>query len=659
VESKTRIFKEFGSLFREIFIKHFQLIRCWAAFLLGILVLSTCPIYAGAPDYPVIYTRVPLDAAQWFGDSRADGMIASDFYEGSQLVLLNRKGEFRALTTGFTSACDPDVSFDGKRILFAGKITESDKWNIFEADLEAGSVRQVTNNFGNCRHPRYMSTFYTIVSPGPWYTLAFISDESEELSEYAGLRSTNLYSCKLDGTGMQRLTYNPSHDYSPLMIPDGRILYSTWQMNLPQHGNKGRIDFFSINSDGTDISLFNRQGKLIKHMATLTSDNLLLFVESDALPWDGAGTLGSIRLKRYVKSYEPVSVEPGFYHSPSSLPDGKVLVSRRPVDGSGNHNVFLLDPGNGTIEPLITDERYHLLQAVAVVERPIPDGRSSVVNEKDPNGQFFCLDIKNSDSREFSENIMKDARRIRFLEGIPGTSAAGEQGQILNNRILGEAEIKPDGSFFAEVPANIPIKAQIIDENGMSLRSGTWIWVRNHEPRGCIGCHEDPEIVPENRMVDAVTRGPVKLTLPSSRRRSVSFHDSVLPIVEKNCSTASCHGEGSNHTVYLPAAEGNEDRSRQLYDTLTAGSSENASQGGGYVHPGFARTSPLIWHIMGKNTAKIWDEAHSTSYTKTSPKPGFLTPEEIRLFIEWIDLGAHWKLPAEPDGSRAEKDAGR
>jgi hypothetical protein len=24
----------------------------------------------------------------------------------------------------------------------------------------------------------------------------------------------------------------------------------------------------------------------------------------------------------------------------------------------------------------------------------------------------------------------------------------------------------------------------------MALRSCSWIWAKNHEPRGCIGCHE-------------------------------------------------------------------------------------------------------------------------------------------------------------------------
>ena len=79
--------------------------------------------------------------------------------------------------------------------------------------------------------------------------------------------------------------------------------------------------------------------------------------------------------------------------------------------------------------------------------------------------------------------------------------------------------MEEDGSFNVEVPADIPIEIQLLDENGMALRSCGWIWVKNNEPRGCIGCHEDQELTPENRMVDAVKRPSIPLTLPPERRR--------------------------------------------------------------------------------------------------------------------------------------------
>ena len=68
--------------------------------------------------------------------------------------------------------------------------------------------------------------------------------------------------------------------------------------------------------------------------------------------------------------------------------------------------------------------------------------------------------------------------------------------------ILGEVPVEEDGSFNVEIPANTPIELQILDADGMALRSCGWIWAKNHEPRGCIGCHEDNELTPENRFVE-------------------------------------------------------------------------------------------------------------------------------------------------------------
>ncbi len=38
----------------------------------------------------------------------------------------------QVLTTAFDSACDPNVHFDGTRLLFTGKKTANDAWNIYE-----------------------------------------------------------------------------------------------------------------------------------------------------------------------------------------------------------------------------------------------------------------------------------------------------------------------------------------------------------------------------------------------------------------------------------------------------------------------------------------------------------------------------------------------
>ena len=53
-------------------------------------------------------------------------------------------------------------------------------------------------------------------------------------------------------------------------------------------------------------------------------------------------------------------------------------------------------------------------------------------------------------------------------------------------------------------PASTPIQLQVLDDRGLALRSCGWIWARNHQAQGCIGCHEDPELTPPNRVPDAL-----------------------------------------------------------------------------------------------------------------------------------------------------------
>jgi hypothetical protein len=37
------------------------------------------------------------------------------------------------------------------------------------------------------------------------------------------------------------------------------------------------------------------------------------------------------------------------------------------------------------------------------------------------------------------------------------------------------------------------------------------MWLRPNERRGCVGCHEDHELVPDNRVPLSVKKPPVKI----------------------------------------------------------------------------------------------------------------------------------------------------
>ena len=87
---------------------------------------------------------------------------------------------------------------------------------------------------------------------------------------------------------------------------------------------------------------------------------------------------------------------------------------------------------------------------------------------------------------------------------------------------------------------------------------------------------------------------------------------------------------------------------RAYESLLTTG----AAGRGKYVHPGRARTSPVVWQILGRNTARPWDGDATRVGAKPAPDCGAteLTPEEKRTFIQWIDLGALWDgIPGSDD----------
>jgi len=610
-------------------------------------------------EYPVVLTQLPARTEAELGGPIANGMLRANYGDGARIAVLYPDLSTKVLSDGFHSACDPDVSFDAKHILFTAKKNATDNWNIFEMGVDGSNVRQITNGDQDHRSPGYQATLYTIVSDKPWYQLTYVGSEKDAVNEYGIGPATSLYSCKLDGSAVRRLTFNLSSDMDPFIMQDGRVLLASWQRSGLDRGLFGRVSLFGINIDGADYAAFcGEQGKRIKHMPCTTTKGLAVFVEAERIPWDGAGALGCVSLRRPLHHYRAITKkEDGLFHSPSGLPDGSILVSRRSADGGDTHGLYRFDPKTGHSEPIFDSPDYHEIQARVIHPREEPDGRSSVVTEKDPNGKLYCLSVNISDMAHLGWSPAGMVKRLRILEGIPLTKdAVGSNGRasghwhngippLAQRRVLGEIDLNPDGSFNVEVPANVPIELQTLDADGMALRSCSWIWAKNHEPRGCIGCHEDGELTPENELVNAVTRSSIKLTLPPERRRTVDFGRDVMPIIARKC--AQCHDKSdapirlNSDMSPVSVSDGKSHFNRSYMNLLAVGSKPGQ---GKYVHPGKARTSPLIWHLFGRNTSRQWD---GDACQRKAPKipadgPVTLTEDEKRTFVEWIDMGALW-----------------
>jgi hypothetical protein len=602
----------------------------------GVLILSVGLLMAppetrGSSDARVgslVVAQVPpVDVEAAAGDT-----LRGDLGEGGRLVVVDPAGEPRILTPDFHSATEPDVSFDGRRIVFAGRKTARDPWCIWEMGVEGGGAREITCGPGGARHPVYLPMMYTLTptSTEPWEQVAFVGSLPGETNETgAGPRSA-LFTCRLDGTREHQITFNLSSDFDPVVLPDGRLVYASWQRRSLERGPEGRVALFGLNIDGTDLMLFSGdEGRRVKHMPAYAGDRLVAFVEGDRISGDGGGTLAAVSLRRNLHSHRVLS-DDGLFRSPTTDPRGGLLVAWRPRDTEGTYGIQHFDPASGERMELFDDPDWHDVRAQRIGPRPVPDGRSSSVRGDAAVGSLYGLDVSISDLDRTMWPI-RIARRLRLIEGLPRAEGASAGTGLATRRLLGEVDLAADGSFQVEVPADTPLELQLLDENGLALRSCAWIWTRWKEARGCIGCHEDPERTPPNRFVEAVQRPAARLLLPPERRRFVDFTHDIRPIVERRC--LDCHGaEGASPRLDVP----------ETYEALL----EDA------VRPGEARTSPLVWHLLGRRTDRPWDDVDpSAEATPMELEGGGATREEILTFIQWIDLGALHERPKTPDAT--------
>jgi Tol biopolymer transport system component len=675
---------------------------CW-----GVL----CSVAVGAPvDFPLVFTQ--FQAGSGVERQPVSGNpLCVPWGEGARIVRLEPDGTLRVLSEGFAAAADPTVSFDATHILFAGKKQPGDRWNIYEMTATGADVRQITSNLGDCRSPAYMSTVYTLPPPprvdtDPWVQVMFVSTAAGELSESGSGLASNLYSIKMDGTMTRRLTYNLSGDVDPFLMQDGRILVAGWERADLRRGFLGRVGIFGVNLDGLDYAPYvTEEGERFKRMPVVTTKGLVIFVEGENLSWDGAGHLAAVTTRRNFHSYRRLTRDAeGLYLTPSPLPDGSVLVSRRPTDGGATHALCRYDPDTGRVEVLFDDPAYHDVEAQALVARPVPAGRSTVVkekaftgpmlddeqaDEKAPSpaaageevltGRLYCLNVSSSGLTDLAGMPAGTVKRLRVLEGVPlpqeeqagylpegartgiggpGAHAIGLP-PMVERRFLGVVPVEEDGSFNIEVPANLPVQLQTVDADGLALATSGWLWVKSRGAQGCIGCHEDPELTPENLLPKAVTNPSRQLLLPPDRRRTVDFRRDLMPIIEAKCAAAGCHATssqppalGGGMTLVSHGEAGA--YFNQAYESLLAaaedapgplrGHPDHSPVVGRYVVPGRARESRLIWRLFGYDTSSTTAKAGARQAYPFMPPPGSpsLSEAERMTFIEWVDLGALW-----------------
>jgi hypothetical protein len=86
-----------------------------------------------------------------------------------------------------------------------------------------------------------------------------------------------------------------------------------------------------------------------------------------------------------------------------------------------------------------------------------------------------------------------------------------------DSKVLGTAPVEKDGSFYLKVPGDQPLKFELLDRAGRTLKKQEgWMWARRGEQRICVGCHAGPEHSPDNAMPAVLLRSAIPADLAGS-----------------------------------------------------------------------------------------------------------------------------------------------
>ncbi len=551
-------------------------------------------------------------------------------------------------------ARDPDVHFDGRRIVFAMRHNKEEDYRIYEIRTDGSGLKRLTSAEGTCDFdPIYL----------PDDGILFSSTREPKYNMCSRDIAANLFRMEPDGANIHQITKNTLFDNHAALLPDGRILYARWEYVDRNFGDAHGL--WTVNPDGTNQAVYWGNNTAVPgavfnaHPIPGTQQILCAMGPHHDRLW---GALGIIDRRRGVDGREPVlrtwpanaadgiRSGGGFdcdhhgrtvrikYEDPWPLSDKYFLCSK--MTGQGEQTgLFLIDLfGN---ELLLHTEGGGCYDPMPITPRTRPPVVPSRRDFLDGQGVLFVTDVYRGTHMQGVEpgaakylRVVESPEKRHWSPGSwngQGYTAPGMNWHSLENkRILGTVPIEPDGSAHFVVPADTFVYFQLLDENRMmiqSMRSGTV--VQSGETTGCVGCHEDRLAAPTR----PPTTTPLALQRPPSRledwygpTRLFGFTAEVQPVLDRKC--VACHDYGKEAGKNLNLAG---DR------TLAFNTAYHELWRGGYlkcVGGGPAEVQPAYsWGSHASRLIRVLRDPKFPGHEELH-----LTTEELDRIITWADL---------------------
>jgi len=548
---------------------------------------------------------------------------------------------------------DPEVSFDGRRVVFAMRRDINDDYHIYEVNADGSGLRQLTSAAG-------VADFDPVYLPDG--SIVFSSTREPKYCMCNRHIMGNLFRMDGDGANIHQIGKSTLHEGHSAVLPDGRIIYDRWEYVDRNFGDAQGL--WTVNPDGTNHCVYwgNNTwspGAAIDARAIPGTELVMcVFSSCHDRPWGALAVidrrLGIDGREGVVRTWPSDAIElvrekgprPGAYgfdnfkrvnpkyEDPYPLSEKYFLCSR--MTGKGEMmGIYLLDVfGN---EILLHAEEPGCFDPMPLGPRsrpPVIPSRRDFENEV---GYLYVTDVYHGTHMAgVKRGAVKYLRVVESPEKRFWTHPSwGGQGvhcpamnwhSFENKRILGTVPVEEDGSAYFEVPSDRFVYFQLLDADKMmiqSMRSGTI--VQSGERTGCSGCHEGrcsapPE--PGREMPLALQRAPSKLRGWYGEARLFSYIKEVQPVFDEHC--VSCHDYGKKAGEKLVLAR---DR------TNTFNASYNELWRKGYIKAIGAGPSDIQpAYSWGSHASKL------VEVIRAGHEQVKLSKSEFERIVTWIDI---------------------
>lgn len=428
-----------------------------------------------------------------------------------------------------------DLSFDAKEIVFSGHSAKDTHYGLYLLTLDTGAVTQIATDPGR----DYVSPIFLPGDKILFNTNAVVSnpitdpDPKQHVDEYERGTTTQMGVVNKDGTNEQLGPRNLSHRTQPSLASDGRVIFTQWDHLGGE--NSGHLMFMNqdmtelreaFGKEGTGASNSTLKGREISPgryvaIATARSRTIQSGALIDARLGHVSETNGIVRaddaMSEANASYVMLTPDVPTDNSPSANtigryydafplnakehPDLLVSWSDGPVESSvlasasksANFGVYLYDTEHLARHPILDDPEMWDIFARPLQARTAPAVTASTNdNTLGQQAVIGSMNVYSSTLHTFQQGSVFGVRVMEGYSSEEGFPRMFGTTMFEGHTNLGVAQVQPDGSWLAKVPANVPMHVQAVDQFGMSLfNEPVWFSARAGESRVCGGCHED------------------------------------------------------------------------------------------------------------------------------------------------------------------------